>query len=543
MAGAAGILFGSPEKGGDADKRMWQLINAMPKDLFIRRKASTFGNYYHSEKGIVNISERLKEIGLTLIDGGFALQFGPDKDSRKGIYEYGYAFGCTLQNKPNTHQSTLVKCTVCGEIFDASLGVCPVCGVGMDKCVSVYEEEAGHQENTDRTYLVVGGGVAGVSAAEAIRKRDKTGRIIMLSKEDTLPINRPMLSKGLPVVAHDPDSIRIKQPEWFEDQEIDLRLKTSVVSIDAQKHIAQTQTGESIIYDKMVYAAGAECFVPPIAGSDLEGVVTVRHLGDLLKVRKLIDHSKYAVVIGGGVLGLEFASELKKMRVRTTVLEMAPGIMTRQLDDETGAALQKDAADFGVEIHTGVSITGITCKEGTGKAGAVELSDGRVFPADIVIISCGNRGNIGPALEAGAECARAIVVNARMETSLPDIYAAGDCAEFGGINYQLWSEATEQGKAAGANAAGDDIRITSIPYGTSFEGMNTSIFAIGDVGKAGKDYQMVIFRNEIEGTYRKYWFDGKTLVGGVLYRDTEKLPFLTDAVVKKSPYWMINHDL
>lgn len=537
---ASGILIGTSSEDGDAPKVVWDLLTAMTAGLFGGKTAGVFGSCTWDTGAAANVTERLRQLQMKPVDDGFTVQYRPDETAMNSIYEYGYDFGCRLQNVPNTHRSKLVKCLVCGEIFDASLGVCPVCGVGMDKCVPVEDEVINHKEDTDRTYLCVGGGIASLSAAEAIRRRDKTGTIIMISKERSLPVNRPMLTKNMVVAARVADSIAVKDPGWFDENRVELKLDTSVVSIDPVRRTAVLDNGEELTYDRLIYAAGAECFVPPIKGSDKKGVFTIRHLSDVTEMWEMLPKAKKAVVIGAGALGLEAAAELKKMRLDVTVLESAPRLMMRLIDEETSDALIKAAADYGIAIHTGVNIAEIT---GEGKAEGVKLDDGRIFAADIVVVSCGVRANVEAAKTAGVECARAVVVNKYMETNTPGIFAAGDCAEIDGINYQLWAEATEQGRVAGANAAGDRTGFVSVPLGASFEGMNTAMYALGDVGKQDIEYKTVVYRDEIENSFRKYWFANGKLTGGILFGNTEKVPVLNEAIEKGRDYYSIKDEI
>lgn len=533
---ADGLLIGTPAAEGEAFRRLWALLAAMRREDFSGKFSSAFGAYTWDGSVLPGVIERMKRLDMNVIDGGYSVQYRPDKAARESTYEYGYSFGCALQNKPNTHRSRLVKCLVCGEIFDPSLGICPVCGVGMDKCVPVEDEVINYKADTDRVYLIAGGGAAAISAAQAIRNRDKTGTIRMISAEEGLPINRPMLSKNMVIAARVKDSILVKPAEWYEEQSIDLRTGLSVTSIDPETKTAVLSDATRVRYDKFIYAMGAECFVPPIPGTDLNGVMTVRHLSDVFRIWERLPKAKTAVVIGGGVLGLEVASELKKMRLAVTVLEMAPKLMSRQLDDTTADTLIDDAASYGISIHTGVNISAIT---GDDAVTGVVLDDGTHFKADLVVMSCGNRANTDVAQQAGVSCGRAILVSDRMETNVPDLYAAGDCVEHDGVNYQLWAEAAEQGRVAGANAVGDRVKYVPVPLGASFEGMNTALFAIGDVGKGNKAYQHVEFRDEVENSCRKYWFHNKRLCGGVLYGNVDNIQILTNAFLAGSSYFEV----
>ena len=540
LINASGLLIGTPTVDQEAAPEIWELLTLLRAEQMSGKFASAFGAYTRGTSAVPHVIERMRQLKMNVLDGGYTVQYRPDDTARNSTYEYGYHFGCTLQNKPNTHRSKLVKCIVCGEIFDSSLGICPVCGVGMDKCVPVEDEVINYKVDTKRTYLIAGGGIAALSAAEAIRNRDKTGKIILISAETTAPINRPMLSKNMVIAARVENSLTVKPEEWFEEKQIDLRLRTAVTALDPEKKTAALSDGTELSYDKFIYSMGAECFVLPLPGSNLDGVITVRHLDDVHQIWERLPKAKTAVVIGGGVLGLEVASELKKARLKVTVLEAAPKLMSRQLDDETGEALMKAAEDYGIPIYTDVKITEIT---GDDTASGVRLDDGTLFPADLVVMSCGNRANTDIAKQAGITCDRAIKVTPRMETNLPDIFAAGDCAELDGVNFQLWAEATEQGRVAGANAVGDRVKYIPTPLGASFEGMNTKLFAIGDVGKNDINYQTVEYRDEIENSYRKYWFANNRLVGGILYGNTDRVPNLTDALIAQKSYFSLRGEL
>ncbi|MCD8337822.1 MAG: FAD-dependent oxidoreductase [Lachnospiraceae bacterium] len=425
----------------------------------------------------------------------------------------------------------LVKCLVCGEIFDASLGICPVCGVGLDQCVPVEEEEISYRKDTNLRYVILGGGIAGVSAAEAIRKRDQTGTILILSAEDYLPIYRPMLTKNLNIADVSSEALFIHPEKWYEEHHIQLRLGEAVDSLDPERKIVRTaNAGDEIDYDRLIFATGAESFIPPFDGWRKEGVVTIRHLSDSRKIQEWMKTAKTAVVIGGGVLGLEAASELLQNGIHVTVLEAAPQIIGRQADADSAAVLRKKMAALGAACLEGVQIQGV---EGEERASAVKLKTGEVFPADFVIISCGNRANVKAAREAGIQAERAIVVNPFMETSLPDIYACGDCAQCGGVNFQLWAEASEQGRIAGANAAGERISYQAQVFGLNLEGFGTTLFAIGDPGRQnGVSYQLVKITDEVNHSQEQYWFLENALQGAVLIGRPDKTMDVTKAVIE-----------
>ena len=543
MLGADAIMIGTSSVRGEAHRKIWEMLIHIPKELIRRKPVRVFGSFTENSGGIDNIVSRLDQLEVAMDDRGFSVQYKPNEVGLESIFEYGYAFGCTITGKVNTHQSRLVKCIVCGLVFDSALGECPLCGAGLDKCVPVEGEEINYKIDTDRTYVIIGASGAGIAAAEAIRGRDKTGRVVMISKEDCLPINRPRLSKSLAVIGRLPESFPAKEEQWYQDNNIELLRGASAERIDTSARTVSYKDAEgehTVRYDRLIYAAGAECRTFPIEGDDAEGIMTVRHLEDVQKIMGELGIIKHAVVIGGGVLGLEIASELKKMRIKTTVLEAGVRLMPRQLNEEASGVLLEKIREFGVDIRLS---SGAEAFEGSPRVTGVRTKEGDVIPAELVILSCGNQANTALAAEAGIECGRSIPVDLHMRTNIEDIFACGDCASVGEVNYQLWTEACEQGRIAGANAAGDTVRYDPVPYGTSFEAMNVRLFSMGDLGSGDGKYSTVEYRDELAGCLRRYWFKDGRLCGGLLWGNVEKSLQLTDAVICGSRYEDIADEL
>ena len=534
---ADGILFGTPTIVGEALKPIWDLTTSIFAGTHGGKLASAFGSYGWSGEGVPHIIERLKQLRMRVPDEGFKVRFKPGEVDMLNAYDYGYNFGCILQDKENpkkkSAKTTLVKCLVCGEMFDSSLEVCPVCGVGKENFVPVEAEDTGYRRDTQNLYAIIGGGAAGLNAAKAIRERDKTGSIYMLSNEAYPAYNRPMLTKSL-VAGLDAEQIAVQEASWYEENNVCLLLGKNVVSIDTEKKEIHTDDGAKFKYTKLIYALGSECFIPPIQGADQPEVIAIRRLSDTQKVTELLPQTKEAVVIGGGVLGLEAAWELKKARCKVTVLELAPRLMGRQLDEGAGEMIKAVSEAQGITIHTGVQIEAI---EGDGHVTGVRLGDGRVFPAQLVIVSCGVRANVAVAKAAGIETDRAVVVNSRMETSAADVYACGDCAQYQGINYAIWPQAVEEGKTAGANAAGETLEYTGVPAALTFHGMNTALFAIGDNG-SNPDlvYRTVEFKDMARKQYEKYYFRNNRLCGAILIGDVSRMGEMTEAVEKRASF-------
>lgn len=533
---ADGILFGSPTIVGEALKPIWDLTTSIFAGTHGGKLASAFGSYGWSGEAVPHLIERLKQLNMKVTEG-FRVRFKPDENQLQEAFEYGFNFGCLLQEKENPKKKkgarTLVKCLVCGAIFDSSIDICPVCGVGPENFVEVEGEENEFSNDTKNFYVILGNGAAGHYAAEAIRKRDRTGTITMISNEPYRTYNRPMLTKSI-MAGLNEEQIAVEDTSWYEENRIYQILGHEVVKIDPEAKEVHLDDGSKYHYTKLIYALGSECFVPPIKGVDKDGVIAIRRLSDTKKVAEKLKETKHAVVIGGGVLGLEAAWELKKSKCEVTVLELAPVLMGRQLDKTAGEMLKKIGEGQGIKIYTGVQIEAIESGE---KVEGVRLADGTVIPAELVIISCGVRANTALAKEAGIETERAVIVNEKMETNIPDIYACGDCAQYEGINYAIWPQAVEEGKTAGAQAAGDDVTYSTVPAALSFHGMNTALFAAGDNGQnPDLIYKTVEYKDEGKKQYQKYYFLNNRLCGVILIGDTSRMAEMTEALEHHRQY-------
>ena len=533
---ADGILLGSPTIVGEALKPIWDLTTSMFAETHGGKLAAAFGSYGWSGEAVPHLTERLKQLRMRVLDG-FRVRFKPSENQLQDAYDYGFNFGCALLEKENPKKKggrRLVKCLVCGAIFDASLEICPVCGVGKENFIEVEAEENTFSNNTEEFYVILGNGAAGFHAAKAIRERDKTGTVVMISDEPWQSYNRPMLTKSI-MSGLTAEQIEIEPKAWYEEQNIYQILGRKVQKIDVEGHKVLLDDGNSYHYTKLIYALGSECFIPPIAGTEKAGVYAIRRLSDTEKVAARLETAKHAAVIGGGVLGLEAAWELRKAGCQVTVLEMAPVLMGRQLDASAGQMLREISEAQGIEIRTGVQIEAI---EGADAAEGVRLSDGSIIPAELVVISAGVRANTALAKDAGMATDRSVIVNEKMETSLPDIYACGDCAQHEGVNLGIWPQAVEEGTVAGAQAAGDkDAVYKPVSAALSFNGMNTSLFAAGDNGKQPElIYKTVEFRDPARKQYQKYYFRNNRLCGVILLGDTSRMAEMTEALEKHKTY-------
>jgi flavorubredoxin/NADPH-dependent 2,4-dienoyl-CoA reductase/sulfur reductase-like enzyme len=525
---ADGILFGTPTMVGEALKPIWDLTTSIFAKTHGRKIASAFGSYGWSGEGVPNIMERLKQLGMKLYGEGLSIRFKPNEAQLQEAFEFGYGFGASVDagkivdvKPPAAEKVRVWQCLVCGYVHegDAPPDACPVCGVGPDQFTETTPYDTGFVSEKAESFIIIGNGAAGTTACEEIRKRNRKCAIEIVSSEDSIGYNRPMLTKGI-LSEVDPVNFYIKPAEWYQQNNIKLTLGVTVKEIRKDAKEIALANGEIRKYDRLILATGAEAFIPPIKGADQEGVTAIRSLAGVKKLQETLKHVTKAAVIGGGILGLEAAWELKKAGKDVTVVEQSPNIMNKQLDEKGSALLKAAAEKSGIRVITGKGIEEI---KGSGKAAGVKLADGTLAEADLVIVSTGVKQNIELAKAIGIETGRSIKVNERMETSEKDIYACGDCAEYNGMNYAIWGQAVEMGKTAGINAVGDEYKYEAFIPSNAFSGMGTSLFAVGDNGKdPEKAYKTFEIYDGAKNTYEKLYFVNNRFCGGILMGDVSK---------------------
>lgn len=330
-----------------------------------------------------------------------------------------------------------------------------------------------------KRYLILGNGIAGTAAAQAIREADPDGAIAMVTAQPEEAYLRPLLTKAAlnGISRH---SYQMTDADWARDLQIEITTGCEALSIHSVAHRVTTTRG-SFDYDKCIYALGGEALIPPVPGADLQGVYAIRTMADVFALKRRAVLAERAVVIGGGVIGMEAAEVLSHYGLSVTVLEAQEYLMPRVLDRETAELYASRLT--GCRVETGVAVEAL---EGDGSVRAVRLADGRAFPCEIVVFCCGIRPNTEMARTAGAAVERGgVVVDACMRTNAADLFACGDCAVFEGENAALWRRAEEQGRVAGAVAAGETARYENTLYPIVFTGREVSLFALGDLVGAG----------------------------------------------------------
>ncbi len=297
--------------------------------------------------------------------------------------------------------------------------------------------------------VIVGAGVAGVTAARAVRQADPDVEIDLFTREPHLYYYRPRLPDVVAGEVELDDIIAYPQG-WYESRRLHVHLSEAVASVDTDAHEVVFDEGRRVSYGSLLIATGADPFVPPIEGAESAGVHVLRTVDDALVVRESASQAQKAVVIGGGLLGLESGNGLKRAGLDVTVLESAEWLLPRQLDSAGAGVLLQNVDRLGIAVETGVSVSRI---ERDGDRTGVVLKDGTTHIADIVLCSTGVRSTVGFLEGSGLDIGRGVVVDATMRTNVPDVFAAGDVATLEGMVGGNIPVAISQAEAAAGSIA------------------------------------------------------------------------------------------
>jgi nitrite reductase (NADH) large subunit len=292
--------------------------------------------------------------------------------------------------------------------------------------------------------IIVGNGVAGITAARSIIEKKPKTKVSIYTEERYSYYPRPRLYEVLSGEA-EPQEVYMFPEKWYEEKGIHVQLGKKAVNIDLDKKELVLENRSRVSYDKLLLANGGRSFVPPIKGVEKTGVFTLRSIGDALTIRKFTEKSKKAIVIGGGLLGLEFAASLRKLGQKVEVVEIFPRLLPRQLDQDGAAILKNHIASRGIEFDLGVKTVEIL---GRDTVSGILLDSGKEISGELVLISAGMRSNIELASEAGIQVNGGVVVDNHLQTHAVDVYAVGDVAEFEGRVYGIISAALEQARIA-----------------------------------------------------------------------------------------------
>ncbi|HEX8947616.1 MAG TPA: FAD-dependent oxidoreductase [Dissulfurispiraceae bacterium] len=364
-------------------------------------------------------------------------------------------------------------------------------------------------------HLVIGNGIAGTTAAFTIRKFDKESELVIISEEPYPFYRRTRLVDYLADEASENNLIVFKD-DWYEKHRITLILNTRVISIEPASKEVVVSGNQRIRYDKLLLATGGAPFIPVLEGADTEGVFTMRTLDDAKRIKEYAKDRGDIVILGGGVLGIEMGSALRKAGKAVSIVESFPRLLPRQMDEE-GAGILKDVLeDKGFRFHlnaTAKKLLGDKAFEG------LSLGGKRIVKGDMLVISTGSKANAALIGEAGIKPGLGVPVNDKMETEAPDIYAAGDLAEHRGRSYGLWQTAERQGEVAGINMAGGNAAYEGSLASYMVRTPDLELLSAGEID-AGGALEALVFKDREKGIYKKVVIENGYVTGCIFYGNT-----------------------
>lgn len=406
------------------------------------------------------------------------------------------------------------RCSICGFIHyghDAP-DTCPICNAKAEDFKEIeLAVRPEHRDPGQDRFVVIGAGIAGVSAAEAIREHAPDASVMLVSKEEEIPYLRLNLTRLLAGEFAE-GNLPLHSKGWYLDRNIKLRMGVSATRLRLTEKAVELEGGDAVQFDKLIVATGSHPFMPPIPGADLEQVHTVRTVEDVRRILSVVKPGTNVACIGGGILGLETAGALAKQEAKVTVLEAFDYLMPMQLNPEGSNVLGDHLKTLGIDVVTNAIADCII--GGDGQVTGVHLKRGELIPADVVVVAAGDRANSELLEDAGLTVKKGVLVDNFLRTAHPDIFAAGDVAEHDGVRYGAWSPAMYMGKIAGMNAAGVPTEFGGIPRSHMLKVLGKPMLSIGTIKPQDGSYRAV--EDHADGGYRMFMFRDGRFIGCLL---------------------------
>jgi nitrite reductase (NADH) large subunit len=354
--------------------------------------------------------------------------------------------------------------------------------------------------------------------------------IAVVGEEPSLAYNRVLLSSLLAREIDD-DAVTLKSAAWWRDRGVTLVYGRRAVEIDIRDKCVHLEGGVKLGYSKLVLALGSEAVRLPLPGAELPGVVTFRDKSDVDAILSRARPDAHAVVIGGGLLGLEAAYGLMKARAHVSVVHLMDRLMERQLDGEAAGLLRAALEERSIQVVLNAESEAV---QGGDRVTALRLKDGRELKADLIVMAVGIRPSARLAREAGLAVKRGIVVGDDLATSDPDVYAIGECAEHRGTCYGLVEPAYEQARTLARTLAGQTARYEGSLLATNLKVSGVNVFSAGDF-LGGADTEPIVLRDPGRRSYRKLVVGDGRLKGAVLVGDTTDALWYLDLIRSGTP--------
>ncbi len=389
--------------------------------------------------------------------------------------------------------------------------------------------------------VLVGNGLAGMRCLEdLLDMAPERYEITVIGEEPWGNYNRIMLS---PVLSGDKtiEDIMLHSHAWYSEKGIQLIADDPAIKIDRPRKQVHTQKGMVVNYDRLILATGSKPFIPPIAGTDLKGVMSFRDIYDVNQMLEYSKNKKNAVVIGGGLLGLEAAYGLKRRGMNVTVLHLMDRIMDRQLDSRASQMLRHSIEEKGIKIITEANTEALLGVD--GHVNQIRLKDGTLLDADLVVFAVGIRPNISLAQSAGLRTQRGVMVNDTMQTYDPSIYAVGECIEHRsqtfGLVEPLWGQAFI---CASHLAEHGSLTFKAPTVPTQLKVSGVDVFSAGNF-EPSEDFEDIILNDEKRQIYKRIIIQHDKVIGAVLFGDTEDGAWYAELIADETPISNIRNKL
>ncbi|WP_077622243.1 nitrite reductase large subunit NirB [Sediminibacillus massiliensis] len=381
--------------------------------------------------------------------------------------------------------------------------------------------------------VLIGNGMAGVRCIENILKENAcVYDITIFGSEPHVNYNRIMLSSVLQG-GTGPEEIIINDKIWYLENNLTLFSGETIIDIDSKAKMVISDAGRKVRYDKLIIATGSTPFILPVNGADKNGVISFRTIEDCEKMMKAAEKHRKAVVIGGGLLGLEAARGLLNLGMEVDVVHISDALMERQLDKAASSMLQKELEARGMNFLMGKETEKIW---GNERVEGIRFKDGTVVQADLIVMAVGVKPNIELAKRSGIATNRGIVVDDVLSTSTHDVYAVGECAEHNGVVYGLVKPLYEQGEILARHLTGKATNgYQGSVMSTQLKISDVDVFSAGQLSQ-DEEVKSIQIYNEVEGIYKKILFRGNKVVGAVLFGDTQVGPAIFDSIVKRKVF-------
>ncbi|RKX96021.1 MAG: NAD(P)/FAD-dependent oxidoreductase [Spirochaetes bacterium] len=382
-------------------------------------------------------------------------------------------------------------------------------------------------------YLIIGNGVAGVEAAINIRKYDSLSKIKIITSSNHLHYYRPRL------ISYLTGNLKIEQliiyrEDFYQNKGIENLLGKEIKEIDTTNQNIKSTDGKKYVYDKLLIATGASSFKPPIPGSDIPGVFTLRSIKDAKEILTYSSDKKEITILGGGILGIEIADKLKRPNNNITIIEMFDRLLPRQLDKDGAFILENILKKRGLNFILNNSVSAI---KGSKRVEKITLRDENEINSECIIISAGIRPNIHIAKQSGIETNKGILIDNNFQTSIKNIFSAGDCSEHNERIYGLWSVSKEQGKLAGLSMLGNTVDYKGSLPSTTLKVTDIDLFSSGDFDFKNPDK---VYTKKDDNSYLKIVIKNGKIVGAIALGNKQAVVDFKSVISDTKPLNIVN---